>query len=194
MSEIPRVHTLVWTMELLEQGFTCWTLTEPSGRRWGWVVNSGAAGWLAHVGDWGQAAPLGLPSVPVREELQRKDTAAEGRSWVEENLARQWASGKPTALAGDTVQRASGVSVRLASGETLRLKPDVLNEAIAVIHACTTQEARGNYQVADLHMRDEHGLSQQDANSYTRAARHLVAKGIESAEQLAAEGQNTTHE
>lgn len=91
MGAIPRVHALIWTMDLLEGGYTCWTLVEPSGRRWGWVINAAAAGWMAHVGDWGQARDLSLPGVPVDEELEHRDTAAEGRSWVEENLARQWA-------------------------------------------------------------------------------------------------------
>lgn len=91
MGAIPRVHVLIWAMELLEDGYTCWTLAEPSGRRWGWVISSTAAGWAAHVGNWGQAQSLGLPGVPVDEELEHRDTAAAGRSWVEENLARQWA-------------------------------------------------------------------------------------------------------
>src|ERR1044072_7071551 len=92
MGAITRVHALGWTTELLEGGYTCWTLAEPSGRRWGWVINAARPGWLAHVGDWGQARDLGLPTAPGYDDLEQQAPPAAGRSGVEETLARQWAS------------------------------------------------------------------------------------------------------
>jgi hypothetical protein len=83
-------HTLTWTMSLSEGGYTCWTLVDERGVRWGWLVNAGATGWMAHTGDWGQADSQGVDAPPVAEHLEQFDTAGDGRIWVEEHVAVAW--------------------------------------------------------------------------------------------------------
>ena len=90
MGALRDVHILEWQMKLADGGYTCFELVDGNGRRWGWLVNAGATGWAAHVGDFGQAAALGLPAVPLDKEVQHCDSAADGRAWVEESVAAGW--------------------------------------------------------------------------------------------------------
>ena len=83
-------HTLTWHAKLAEGGTTCWELRDERGCRWGWIVNAGTTGWLAHIGDWGQADDIGVEQPPVTQRLQSCDTLDEARSWVDEGVAADW--------------------------------------------------------------------------------------------------------
>ena len=78
-------HTLTWQTELTEAGYTALTLVDQEGRRWGWAVNAGA-GWMAHVGSWGQST---LP-IKIDETLKATSSTTEAKDWIETQLAEQW--------------------------------------------------------------------------------------------------------
>lgn len=91
MTLLSPTHLLTWRLELIEDGgYSCWELQDRDGRRWGWVINAPAIGWAAHVGDFGQAATVGQPETPLVRAIEHRATAADGREWVEEEIARQW--------------------------------------------------------------------------------------------------------
>lgn len=82
-------HTCIWVMNLSDSGYATWELQETDGRRrWGWTINAGASGWVAHVGEWGRA--VGVAPLPLFEELKSVDTLAEAKTWIEETIAHQW--------------------------------------------------------------------------------------------------------
>ena len=89
MTILDHIHGLTWTMYLTDHGYTCWTLCDQRGRRWGWVINASTS-WDAHVGDFGQAATIGMTAPPLKAMISHAETAAEGRVQVEEEISRQW--------------------------------------------------------------------------------------------------------
>jgi hypothetical protein len=102
MTKLRTTVSLRWEMHLSDEGYTCHELRElaPPGeaaRRWGWIVNAAAPAdgvdqWLAHVGDWGQAALVDRPP-PLPDEYENLESfawIADAKAWVEQQVAIAW--------------------------------------------------------------------------------------------------------
>lgn len=83
-------YLLDWRLKLAEGGYSCWELVDNYGVRWGWAVNASHTGWTAHTGDWGQAADVGRLAPLEEEKILQFDTAADAKSWIEEEVALAW--------------------------------------------------------------------------------------------------------
>ena len=97
MTALDITFSLSWRMEISREGYTTFTLLDPDGRRWGYVVNAPATGWTAHIGSFDSANPAPIDQLieflatssgvaPVRYTT----SAADGRDWVTETIAHVW--------------------------------------------------------------------------------------------------------
>lgn len=84
------VHALTWRMVVKDDyQWVCHELVDGSSRRWGWVVNAAATGWMAHVGSWGQAADVGRCEPPVAEVLRQFELLSSAKDWIEQEISDQ---------------------------------------------------------------------------------------------------------
>lgn len=87
------VHEFEWKMDLCEGGYTVHRLVEAPAKtqRWGWIVNAGARGWTAHVGNWGQGEELAIPQqLTTFESADGQEALSRAKAWVEQEIARWW--------------------------------------------------------------------------------------------------------
>jgi hypothetical protein len=90
MTAMTVLHELSWKMKLGAQGYTCFELVDGFHRRWGWVINAGYTGWTAHVGDYGQAAMIGMKPPPVNQDIENFTDLQDAKDWVEQEIADGW--------------------------------------------------------------------------------------------------------
>ena len=90
MGALQIAHRLAWVVKLCAGGYTCHELLDEGGRRWGWVINASQLRWDAHLGDFGQAADLGLAPPPVDSAIGSFPGIETAKAWVEEGVAKAW--------------------------------------------------------------------------------------------------------